>query len=110
MKLCQIPCIYQDAAGNVRIGQDPNGGIAALRVPNEDGSGNTLVVDNSISSVEVTGSIQVTDGVFVGGVLRLAPVAAPSSPSTGFYLYVDQADGKLKAKSSGGTVTTIANP
>src|SRR5262249_53081039 len=35
-------------------------------------------------------------------------VAQPSAPSTGFVLYVDSADGKLKAKGPSGTVTVLA--
>ena len=41
---------------------------------------------------------------------RLIPVTAPSAPASGFTLYVDTADSKLKAISSGGTVTTLALP
>lgn len=40
----------------------------------------------------------------------LHPIAAPATPSTGFFLYVDVADGKLKAKGSSGTVTALAVP
>lgn len=39
-----------------------------------------------------------------------AAVAPTGSPSNGFLLYVDPADGNLKLKGSGGTVTTIATP
>lgn len=40
----------------------------------------------------------------------LPPVAAPSAPSTGFLLYCDTADGRLKVISSTGTITEIAQP
>lgn len=49
--------------------------------------------------------------VSVGGFVDIAPVTAPSAPTTGFFrLYVDANDGKLKAKSSGGTITVLALP
>ena len=40
----------------------------------------------------------------------LAPIAAPGSPASGFRLFVDVADGKLKAKASTGTITNLASP
>lgn len=42
--------------------------------------------------------------------VNLTSQTAPSSPAGGFVLYVDSADSKLKAKSSGGTVTVLALP
>jgi hypothetical protein len=42
--------------------------------------------------------------------LQLSEIAAPATPVTGFVLYVDSADHKLKAKGSSGTVTILANP
>lgn len=44
------------------------------------------------------------------GVIEMTPVTAPGTPATGhFVLYVDAGDSnKLKAKSGGGTVTTLA--
>jgi hypothetical protein len=39
------------------------------------------------------------------------PVAAPATPPSGmYYVYVDSADGKLKAKGSNGTITVLASP
>jgi hypothetical protein len=46
----------------------------------------------------------------VNGAITLNPMTAPPTPTTGFILYCDQVDGKLKAKSSSGTVTVLANP
>ena len=47
----------------------------------------------------------------VQGMLGILPaIAAPAAPAAGFRLYVDAADGKLKAIGSGGTVTPLANP
>jgi hypothetical protein len=39
-----------------------------------------------------------------------APAAAPPAPGSGFTLYVDEADGKLKAIAASGTVTVLASP
>lgn len=45
------------------------------------------------------------------GVVGILPaVAAPAAPAVGYYLYVDVADGVLKAKGTGGTVTPLATP
>lgn len=41
---------------------------------------------------------------------HMTPQTAPASPASGFTLYVDTADSKLKAKSSAGTVTILALP
>lgn len=49
--------------------------------------------------------------VINGGATRMTPIAAPSSPATGWYLYVDSGDSnKLKAKASTGTVVTLGTP
>jgi len=44
----------------------------------------------------------------VNGAINLDPITEPSIPSTGFVIYVDSADGDLKAKASTGTVTVLA--
>lgn len=46
----------------------------------------------------------------VTGAINLDPMVEPGSPSTGFVLYCDASDGRLKAKSSDGEVTVLANP
>jgi hypothetical protein len=46
----------------------------------------------------------------VTGAINLDPMTEPDSPSAGFVLYCDASDGKLKAKSSDGAVTELANP
>ena len=46
----------------------------------------------------------------VNGTINLDPVVEPASPSTGFVLYCDAADGSLKAKASSGTITVLADP
>lgn len=46
----------------------------------------------------------------VHGAINLDPITAPANPSTGFVIYVDVSDGKLKAKSHLGNVTILANP
>lgn len=47
--------------------------------------------------------------IMESGALNLQPITAPSNPSSGFYIYVDSADGDLKVKSSTGVTTTLAN-
>jgi len=46
----------------------------------------------------------------VNGAIQLDPIEEPSAPSQGFVLYCDIDDGILKAKSSEGTVTVLADP
>jgi len=41
--------------------------------------------------------------------ITLDPIAAPDPPATGFVIYVDGADGDLKAKADTGVVTVLAN-
>jgi len=82
-------------------------------------------VDGAVSSGVVPGSIVIatasSSGVMqywtifesdktlaVNGQINLKPVTAPATPLAGFVLYTDSADGNLKCKSSGGTVTTLA--
>jgi len=50
------------------------------------------------------------NALHVNGAINLDPITAPGNPTTGFVLYCDSSDGKLKAKSSAGTVTVLANP
>lgn len=42
--------------------------------------------------------------------MHLTPQTAPSSPASGWVLYVDSADGTLKAKNASGTVRSLAAP
>ena len=46
----------------------------------------------------------------VTGAINLDPIPGPTKPSTGFVIYVDSADGKLKAKACTGAVTVLAAP
>lgn len=41
---------------------------------------------------------------------QAAPVSAPSAPTSGFSIYCDADDGLLKAISSTGKITTLAQP
>ncbi len=43
----------------------------------------------------------------VDGAINLDPISEPMAPSSGFVLYVDSADGDLKAKSYKGTTTVL---
>ncbi len=42
--------------------------------------------------------------------LHLTPQSAPASPASGWVIYVDTADGTLKAKNASGTVRSLAAP
>ena len=46
----------------------------------------------------------------INGTIQLDPTDEPATPSTGFVIYCDLLDGKLKAKSYKGTITDIAGP
>lgn len=46
-------------------------------------------------------------GSFTSGI-ALTPMTAPSTPASGYILYVDTADGFLKVKNSSGTTTELA--
>lgn len=50
------------------------------------------------------------NALHVNGAINLDPITAPGNPTTGFVLYCDSSDGKLKAKSSAGSVTVLATP
>jgi hypothetical protein len=56
------------------------------------------------------GTTNPQSSLHVNGAISLNPISAPPTPTTGFVLYCDLSDGKLKAKSSSGTVTVLANP
>ena len=56
------------------------------------------------------GTTDPQSALHVNGAIQLNPITAPGAPTTGFVLYCDSSDGKLKAKSSSGTVTVLANP
>lgn len=58
---------------------------------------------NGATGVDLGGGV----GVLGWSVATTAPTA---NPATGFVLYVDPADGVLKARGSGGTITPIALP
>jgi hypothetical protein len=107
--------VSDDGAGTVTVGSDPANGIAmAFRVPNDDGSGDAFVVDNSAGEVQATGTIVGAGGVKIAGgyLLITSEVSAGSvaTPATGFALYVNSSDHKLYAKGRSGTVTPLANP
>lgn len=67
----------------------------------------------SLSLDFLTGTYIIRELVFIRILqapnIYLPPVAAPAAPSVGFILYVDQADGALKAISENATVTTLAS-
>lgn len=67
----------------------------------------TLYVDSRRVGI---GTISPENKLHVNGAINLDPISEPDAPTTGFILYVDSVDGDLKAKSSTGGVTVLANP
>ena len=49
-------------------------------------------------------------GTVPASMITLSEIATPATPTSGFVLYVDVADHRLKARGSAGTITTLANP
>jgi hypothetical protein len=57
------------------------------------------------------GTANPESALHVNGAIHLDPISEPPAPSTGFVIYVDENDGgKLKAKSSLGTIAVLAAP
>lgn len=69
------------------------------------------IINSATGVVHVLGSSDgSTDFSFNNnGATNLLPITAPATPASGFVLYVDQADGHLKAKKSTGAVTVLAS-
>jgi hypothetical protein len=112
---------YQDfTAGDTTI--TPHDGAAGVVSLKQGSTQHKLRVYGTTTGskyIEVThngtdGAITTSSGTLTlssnSGGVTLTPVTAPASPASGFTIYVDSADSKLKAKSSGGTVTILANP
>jgi len=89
--------VYGEVAGTINT--TPSSGAVA----------GVIGVDNSDGTAESYAAY--FDGVLrMKGAIKLDPVSEPSTPSSGFVLYVDSVDSKLKAKSSLGNVTELADP
>lgn len=72
---------------------------------NSDGSITTCNGGGTCAAAAGNGNLGVKGGIF------LTPMAAPSSPASGWAIYVDSGDlNKLKAKASTGTVATLGVP
>jgi len=67
---------------------------------------NATIQNGGITLKTTTSGVDLT-----GGYLDiLTPIATPAAPATGFRLYVDASDGRLKARGAAGTITPLANP
>ncbi len=74
-----------------------------------NGNGDTALKGN----VAIGGNFIPTNwGGMQGGMFlsEVACVIPTSNPTSGFFIYVDPADHKLKCRGPSGTVTTLANP
>jgi hypothetical protein len=67
----------------------------------------SMVIKGGSGNVGI-GTMDPENKLHVTGAINLDPITEPAAPSTGFVLYVDSADGDLKAKSSTGIVTVLA--
>lgn len=63
-------------------------------------------------SAILQGIIQLNGDILIEGqaVIGMVPCAAPADPVSGWSIYVDTADGKLKAKASTGTIVVLGTP
>jgi hypothetical protein len=104
----------QKAGGDLELagGDAPAGATTLLggNVNIHGGSGNAGSTDGNVAFCQ-PGSVpsnwqSMADGMFIG----TAGAAPTGNPSGGFFLYVDPADNKLKARGPSGTVTTLALP
>lgn len=93
--------------------------IASIVAQNVSHTGRTgklyFNVSNGAAPVEALSIASTGAATFAGAVtsptIAHTPAAAPSSPASGWIIYVDSGDGnKLKAKASTGTVITLATP
>lgn len=92
----------------VRIKEDENfGGATTEYFVTGPMSGESLVLDFLTDTYIIRELIFVR--ILQSPNIYLPPVTAPAAPSVGFILYVDEADGDLKAVSADNTVTTLAS-
>lgn len=92
----------------VRIKEDENfGGATTEYFVTGPSTGESLVLDFLTDTYIIRELIFVR--ILQSPNIYLPPVTAPAAPSVGFILYVDEADGDLKAVSADNTVTTLAS-
>jgi hypothetical protein len=103
---------YLDAGGTERTGLAVTTGTSSPIIsvaPEANGAATLDLENNSLTGVETVVPSPDNDGQLdLDGLLALTPQGEPATPAHGGVLYVDSADGALKFKGSGGTVTTLA--
>lgn len=117
--------VFELGAQSAKTGSNANGGNLLVASGQGDGSGHAgnvllLTGDAQNGIIITTSAVNAfsggnnvfaldADGAGIPALLSFtSPVTAPAAPSVGYVLYIDQADGNLKAKSSTGHVSTIA--
>ncbi|MEQ1801421.1 MAG: hypothetical protein ABL989_05830 [Gammaproteobacteria bacterium] len=103
-----------NASGSIAVGGvDDNSAIGVFGSQNASGNVKALVARGKGSMSVPVFEVQSQDGAPVHsvdkeGVVYLSDAPAPATPAGGVFLYVDQADNKLKYRDASGTVHVIA--
>lgn len=102
------------ASGSITVGGiDDNSAIGLFASQNASGNVKALVARGKAGMSAPVFEVQSQDGAAVHsvdkeGVVYLSEAPAPATPASGVFLYVDQADNKLKYRDASGTVHVIA--
>jgi hypothetical protein len=101
-------------SGSIAVGDiDDNSAVGIFGSQNASGNVKALVARGKASMSAPVFEVQAQDGtplhsVDKEGVVYLSEAPVPATPANGVFLYVDQADNKLKYRDASGTVHVIA--
>lgn len=104
-----MPGPYLDGLLTEVVSED---GTPVAKVGGAYGGGFNFQAPLTATPNSATGNVDVTasGGTLPVDVIVLPPVTAPASPGSGWEVYVDSADGRLKAKDSSGNVVILSGP